>query len=65
MSALNDFSLGLFLVKRWVWKGSRNPAVIPNVPLGFSSREGTDELILGTDLLGVFSWGFWGVGMLK
>lgn len=51
MSALNDFSLGLFLVEWWVREGSRNPAVIPNVTLGSSTWEEADELLLGADLL--------------
>lgn len=51
MSALNDFSLGLFLVEGWVWKGSRNPAVLPNVTLGFSTWEEADELLLGAAFL--------------
>lgn len=59
MSALNDFSLGLFLVEWWVWEGSRNPAVFPNVTLGSGAWEEADELLLGADLL-EFSPGVFG-----
>lgn len=65
MSALHDFSLGLFLVEWWLWKGSRSPAIIPKVTLGFRAWEEADELLLGAGLSQVFCWGFWEAGMFK